>query len=510
MRKIIFAIVVIISVFTLLSFLVDKNKGSGDLAFIYFQRNLKNREIILNEATRLFKNQHFKTVISPFDIKDIDSYIISNGKRSIFITETAPKSTLFRLKNINYNDILVPVTNYKNYVNSVDYDTAVNIFKTQEYEDYGKIIKDIISNKKSFALVPYGLLSLKLKPLEVSGIFPTISEIKKGVYPLVISCTISTKSNRLYHFIKKNIKNADYSSLFSMIAGGDIMLDRGVKKYIDIYGAKYPFKYIKDEIQNHEIAFANLESPLTTSSKKYKPNKGIYFRARPEYADILKWSGFDILSVSNNHILDWSDTGALDTVKYLKRAGINYNGIAVGKEQKIKPSVIDVKGTKVCFIAINDIYPVSYQSGKYKVETYTYSKDLLKILKNFSKRYDITVISYHTGIEYLKEPEKSKVERMRTLIESGADIVLGGHPHVVQRIEVYNDSIIAYSLGNLIFDQNWSEETSTGLLLEIGFLKNKILYFHPLKIKIIKGQARIYDKFRDLQIVLNNRVKIQE
>jgi len=93
------------------------------------------------------------------------------------------------------------------------------------------------------------------------------------------------------------------------------------------------------------------------------------------------------------------------------------------------------------------------------------------------------------------EPEPEKIEKMRRLINYGVDIVLGSHPHVVQEIELYRNGLIAYSLGNLIFDQNWSEETSMGLLLEIGFIGKKPVYFRPHVISIMAAQARLrWDK----------------
>ena len=97
----------------------------------------------------------------------------------------------------------------------------------------------------------------------------------------------------------------------------------------------------------------------------------------------------------------------------------------------------------------------------------------------------------HSGIEYVPEPESEKVKKMRELIDYGVDVVLGGGPHVIQGIEVYKGGIIAYSLGNFIFDQDWSKETSLGLLLEISFLGEKPVYFNPSVLTIDKAQAKL-------------------
>ena len=86
-----------------------------------------------------------------------------------------------------------------------------------------------------------------------------------------------------------------------------------------------------------------------------------------------------------------------------------------------------------------------------------------------------------------------KIRKMRRLIDAGVDVVIGSHPHVVQGIEVYKDCLIAYSLGNLIFDQSWSKETSLGLLLEIAFLGSRLVYYRPQVIWIEKSRARIIE-----------------
>jgi len=105
--------------------------------------------------------------------------------------------------------------------------------------------------------------------------------------------------------------------------------------------------------------------------------------------------------------------------------------------------------------------------------------------------YDVIFLLLHTGEEYLQFPESQKITQMHRLVDMGIDVVLGSHPHVIQGIEVYNEGLIAYSLGNLIFDQNWSEETSRGMLLEMGFLQNSILYYRPYLVYIDRTQARI-------------------
>jgi len=157
------------------------------------------------------------------------------------------------------------------------------------------------------------------------------------------------------------------------------------------------------------------------------------------------------------------------------------------------PAVMEVHGTTVAIISINDIYPFEVSdSGMNTMLTLTYDAEALqREIRNMEKKYDIIIASVHAGIEYIDEPEPVKVDMMRKLIDYGIDVIIGHHPHVIQGIEVYGEGLIAYSLGNLIFDQKWSHETSLGLLLEICFFKNRPLYYLPQVVLIDDSQARI-------------------
>ena len=106
-------------------------------------------------------------------------------------------------------------------------------------------------------------------------------------------------------------------------------------------------------------------------------------------------------------------------------------------------------------------------------------------------KYDILVVLIHCGTEYMDHPEQKKVQKLRRFIDLGADVVLGTHPHVIQDIELYGGGLIAYSLGNLVFDQNWSKATSLGLLLEISFIGDNPVYYDPKFVYIENAQAGI-------------------
>ncbi|RKX93718.1 MAG: hypothetical protein DRP84_08075 [Spirochaetes bacterium] len=510
MKKIFFIIILILAGTVLVSFLIDSNKNDNNTIVIYIDRDVDKKELVKKDIYNAFiKEKIYKNIIfSNFDAQNIDSYIVSNGKNSIFVTSTKYKSNLFSIKSLEYLNTIVAASSFKNTETNIDYNTLLSNYTRSDKLNVKKI-NEIFDDNSRIVVLPYNYLNLHMKPLKVDGIFPSVYNVKKGIYPGSVRVFLSTVNHKIYRqckkFITVNAFNKSINRLFSIIAGGDIMLGRAVGKYMDRYGIYYPFEKIRQLIEKNDIAFANLECPLTDGGIKFYPNKGIYFRANPATALSLKWCGFDVLSIANNHIFDWGVTGALDTENYLKKAGIKYSGIGETIREASKPATFNIGDIKICFFSMDDIYPIEVKNGKKSLKIYNYSNEVKKIINRLNKNYDVVIVSYHTGIEYKKHPEDQKIKRMRKLIDYGANVVFGSHPHVIQDVEIYKNGIIAYSLGNLIFDQNWSEDTSKGLLLEIGFIGKKPIYCRPITVNIIRGQAVLENSLnvRELKLVLN-------
>ncbi len=261
-------------------------------------------------------------------------------------------------------------------------------------------------------------------------------------------------ANILVH--KTNIPAKEISLLFV----GDIMLDRSVKESV-LKNADGNFSFLfqdADFVKNADIAFGNLEGPLSDKGK----NLGNLYSFRMYQIAVysLKEAGFDVLSLANNHIGDWGKEAFEDTVSALKNEDI----IPLGPEL----SIIEKNKIKIGFLAFSDVGPDWIRVS---------DKDFENIIKNASKETDILIISLHFGEEYQNKHNQRQEELGHLAIDSGAKIVIGHHPHVIQDIETYKNGIIAYSLGNFIFDQNFSEETMEGLCLEVvvsnkGEIKN--------------------------------------
>jgi len=254
---------------------------------------------------------------------------------------------------------------------------------------------------------------------------------------------------------------------------GDIMLssNRGVGRQIKKENEyKYPFLRIVDFLRSADLTFGNLEGPISYRGKnggsKYS------FRGNPKVVEGLKYAGFDVLSIANNHIFDWGEDAFNDTIYVLKANGIDNVGGDINYEIANKPVIKNVFGTKVAFLAYS---MVDYDIGNFEAINDTpgkssfYEEKLFKKIKELktSGIADIVIVSFHWGKEYETRSDIKQQKVAYSLVDAGADMIVGHHPHVVQEVEKYKNSWIAYSLGNFIFDQNFSEETMRGLMLEV-------------------------------------------
>jgi len=286
----------------------------------------------------------------------------------------------------------------------------------------------------------------------------------------------------------ENIANQTTTLIFT----GDIMLDRGVKYQIDKNGqGDYNFSFLKiaDDLQKADLLIANLEGPI--SDKGSKVGSIYSFRMDPKSIGGLKYAGFDILSLANNHMLDYTRLALEDTFLRLKEAEINYVGAGFNKYEAYSPLIKEINGStgsllvKVAFLSFTNLGSQNWQaSATISGIAWLTDENLKSGIETAKKTADIVIVSFHFGEEYQENANINQKYFSHLAIDYGADLVVGHHPHVIQNVEAYKNGIIAYSLGNFIFDQNFSEETMKGLALEIFLEDGKIVAIKQDKIKL--------------------------
>lgn len=277
-----------------------------------------------------------------------------------------------------------------------------------------------------------------------------------------------------------------FKKITTLILVGDIVLDRGVELMVQKYGHgdyRFVFLPISTQLREADILFGNLEGPISDGGRKVG---SIYsFRVDPKAIEGLLFAGFDILSVANNHIFDYGKDAMEDTFEQLELAGIDYVGGGFGEEEAYGPKIKEIKETKIAFLAYTNLgSPHWAAKGNNSGIAWLKKERMVKDIKMSKEKADIIIVSFHYGTEYQTTPNNNQIFISQAAIEAGADLVVGHHPHVIQPIEKYKEGFIAYSLGNFVFDQSFSEQTMKGLLLKVIIEGKKIEKLVPIEIEI--------------------------
>jgi poly-gamma-glutamate synthesis protein (capsule biosynthesis protein) len=267
---------------------------------------------------------------------------------------------------------------------------------------------------------------------------------------------------------------------------GDVMMNRGVEQKIRAEGGadfRFPFLRISEALQKYDILFGNLEGPISDQGEKVG---SIYsFRMDLRAMDGLTFAGFDVMSVANNHMGDWTKRAMKDTFVRLKDAGIIAVGGGMTENEAYAPQFINKSGTRIGFVAFSE-FGKGYLEGDDNVPGIAIIEKsrVIKSVKDARNKADIVVMSFHFGAEYQDTPTAFQKEIARAAIDAGADLVVGHHPHVLQPLEKYHGGYIKYSLGNFVFDQYFSESTMTSEILEVDVDQRKITDVREVPVSI--------------------------
>jgi poly-gamma-glutamate capsule biosynthesis protein CapA/YwtB (metallophosphatase superfamily) len=269
---------------------------------------------------------------------------------------------------------------------------------------------------------------------------------------------------------------------------GDVMMSRKVETMVQNSGAgdySFLFNKIASYTKGADVTFGNLESVISDrgTPDPTKSSQGIAFRAKPAAINGLLAGGVDIVSMANNHTLDYGRTAMSDCFTRLKAAGIAYVGAGESFDEAYSAKIITVKNTRIAFLAYTLVgdEPGS-RAQKYDAATgqaaqsgvaWYYSKYIFSGIQAAHSLADIVVVSIHFGSEYDTAPSHLQDTFAHLTMDRKADIVIGHHPHVPQPIMVYQKGYLAYSLGNCVFDQS-DAATKKGLIFEVTVTNKKI------------------------------------
>lgn len=273
----------------------------------------------------------------------------------------------------------------------------------------------------------------------------------------------SGKSKSLGELLLPGIFKSEAKILFV----GDMMFDRYIRQVGEKKGEDFIFSCgnLSDFLQSFDLVVGNLEGPITRNlsvsmGSVIESPENYTFTFPPSTAKLLAKNNIKLVNLGNNHMLNLSRDGLLQTKKYLAEAKVTYFGDPDAVEND-KVARMEIGGVPISFVNWSD-----WNSDNTDITAAQIKKE---------KESGRTVLVYtHWGEEYTAPPERVK-RLARSFIDAGADLIVGSHPHIVQEKEIYPSNpsgqankYIYYSLGNFIFDQYWNKEVSTGLALEVN------------------------------------------
>ena len=274
---------------------------------------------------------------------------------------------------------------------------------------------------------------------------------------------------------------------------GDVLLAAGVEKYIQSQGHDYPWQEVRPILAGSDFVLGNLECAVATGGEPME-DKQYTFRAHPGVLAGAARTGVNILTLANNHILDFGRQALLETTANLDNYGIKHTGAGINLEQATRPVIIEKNGVRLGVLAYTMIFPEGWWVAGPSNPGIASGHDLNGMIagvKALRSQVDLLVVSIHWGDELADYPRPQEQILAYKLVDAGTDIVFGHHPHVLQGLEYYNGGLVAYSAGNFIFTTSRDMRARQGMILQVQAGREGVLEAVVVPTLVDAGLVRV-------------------
>lgn len=269
----------------------------------------------------------------------------------------------------------------------------------------------------------------------------------------------------------------------TIAAVGDIMPGHRAEPWIIREGPLYPFAYVLPVLRGADLVVGNLECPLSDRGTAVA-GKTFTLRAVPATADMLSAAGIRVVTLANNHMMDFGPSALKDTLSVLSERGILYTGAGMDIDDARTPAILTIGDKTVAFLSYSLTFPVEFYASRGRPGTAPGYKSFVRSdIERVRPRADLVIVSFHWGAELMTTAKDYQQELGRLAIDWGADLVLGHHPHVLQELELYRGRLIAYSLGNFVFGSE-SERTNYSIILLCTFKGKSLVRVEAVPIDV--------------------------
>lgn len=271
------------------------------------------------------------------------------------------------------------------------------------------------------------------------------------------------------------VPSAEPSKEWTLLAGGDVLMDRTELQGVD------PFEFVEPALASADLAAVNAE--MAISDRGVPADKQFAFRAPPSAARRMASAGIDVANLANNHAKDFGPSALVDTVELLEDAGVVAVGAGDTDVEAYRYRVLRTPGeVSVAFVGVSMIVPRGFPAGPGSpgIASARPASPIMESVRRAADEADVVVALVHWGVERATCPNKAQRDFAAALLDAGADAVIGHHPHVLQPVEFADGRLVAYSLGNFVWHPRWGITGETGVL-QIDFDSDEIVgwAFHP-------------------------------
>lgn len=327
---------------------------------------------------------------------------------------------------------------------------------------------------QSFETDKSGKFKISLKD---TSAFYKIKISKAGFYSSIHTLSYQDlKTNGELATITLVEKNADRVML---AFGGDVMMGRRfykpyfgdavlIENATQLSDMKDIVKHVKPYMELADYAAVNLETQLAEQTPKEKAPKSVVFYTKPDILAALEWAGIDYVSLGNNHTYDYLDSGLETTLSALSKSNLGYSGAGIDETKALEAfekQINDQPFSMLGYVGWEGSAKPNQTAGQAKGgAAFGSSKNIVDTVNEAVNKSRYPIVQYHGSQEYADEPTGVTEQRLKTAIDQGASLAIAHHPHVAQGIELYNNQLIAYSMGNFIFDQNFASTMHSFIL----------------------------------------------
>ena len=375
----------------------------------------------------------------------------------------------------------------------------------ERFDSAAAVVDHVSRSPGAVGLVPWEAVTPRVKALSVDGKTLLAPDEPPRDYPLSSGDMVGPDPEKLRRVVGAGDIVLDRGQSYAVIQqnlGLDFPLDGGYAAVTDRTLVPNPYSEsdlvyqftaerrggagkMREYLSGADLTLANFENPVLEDAVWHP--EATTFTGDLRLLPMLEQAGIDGVTLGNNHVMDAGASGLEETLGHLEGAGISHAGAGQDLAAAREPMIFDLGGLKVGVLSYQGVpsyewaWATPSDPGTAPLEEEVMREDV----RNLRPKVDLVIVMPHWGIEYTAPPDPEQIEFAHAAIDEGADIIVGGHAHWPKGIEVYEDKPVFYGTGNFLFDQAWSEETSTGIFAEVILYEDRVLQARPIPFIIL-------------------------